>query len=212
MDGYDPEELQEVIKEEIEELPQRIIDDYVAVLPVEIELGIAFKSRRGMSTRFGFTQEIKSQLHEAMNTSSFALRVRDCDFIANPAFTGNISAVKPSATDSELCNKTAQINLDFIKPLLEPAIKSAFTDRLSMAAINDYVPLTPVDYSFEMLCAGLQPRQPQFSIERLKASEPEAMAVVRVELDPSPKSLDSFCDDEWHGGNVDPRRLRFDQL
>jgi hypothetical protein len=36
------------------------------------------------------------------------------------------------------------------------------------------------------------------------------MAVVRMELDPSPVSLDSFCDDEWHSGNVDPRKLRFD--
>ena len=34
VDGLDEEEVQEAIKEEIEELPRRIIDPHVAVLPV----------------------------------------------------------------------------------------------------------------------------------------------------------------------------------
>ena len=61
----------------------------------------------------------------------------------------------PNETDSEICNKTAEINANFVKPILEPTVKNAFIDRLSMAAKNEYIPMMPIDYSFETLCAGL---------------------------------------------------------
>jgi hypothetical protein len=55
VDGLDEGEVEEAIKEEISELPPPDIGDYMAVLPVDVEFQFIYDSRRGMSTRFGFT-------------------------------------------------------------------------------------------------------------------------------------------------------------
>ena len=38
------------------------------------------------------------------------------------------------------------------------------------------------------------------------------MAVLRMGFDPNPMNIDSFCESDWQIGNIDPRKLRFDQL
>ena len=63
VDGLDDEEIEEAIKEEIAELEKRDVDDYYAVLPIDIEIAFVYKNRRGMSTRFGYTQEFKTFLY-----------------------------------------------------------------------------------------------------------------------------------------------------
>lgn len=36
-----------------------------------------------------------------------------------------------------------------------------------MAARNDYFPIPAIDYSFQLLCSGLEMKQPQFGFEQI---------------------------------------------
>ena len=38
------------------------------------------------------------------------------------------------------------------------------------------------------------------------------MMVMRIGFDKSPLNIDELCDSEFHDSNVDPRKLRYDQL
>ena len=56
------------------ELPE--IDDYLIIQPVEFEIRFLYNQRRGMSTRFGFTQEIKTKAIDG--DDYFNITLKDC--------------------------------------------------------------------------------------------------------------------------------------
>jgi hypothetical protein len=95
---------------------------------------------------------------------------------------------------------------------LEPFVIDHITERMSMAARNDYTPYAPIDYSYGMLCAGVEARQPQFLIERINPDLPAAQLVLKMEFSQNPLDMKSFCDEEEHRMMVDPRKLRHDQV
>lgn len=92
------------------EMPE--IDDYLIILPVEFELRFLYQQRRGMSTIFGFTQEVKTKTIEG--DDYFNITVKDCFLTPNPKYNGTLGEV-PQYIDSEVCNKTEAINVKHLK-------------------------------------------------------------------------------------------------
>ena len=74
-----------------------------------------------------------------------------------------------------------------------------------MAAKNEFNPFGPIDYSFQLLCAGIEIKQPQFALgdETLQMS---------VEMNPDPMNIDAFCDSEVHLKEIDPDLLKQERL
>ena len=114
---------------------------------MEIEVQIEYKQRKGVSTRFGFGQEIK------MNVKEFKIR-------------GEYSG-------------------------MEEEIMELISKRQSMAAKNEFNPYGPIDYSFQLLCAGIEVKQPQFSIQ-------DNRFVMDVQMRDKPLNIDYYCDSEKH--------------
>lgn len=176
-----------------------------------------------MSTRFGFTQEIKTPLYSkdspfydanALDGAApgLAIRARPCELVPNPSFNGTVNPNPPTDIDSELCNRTADLNSKFFMRVLEPAVKAVVTERMSLAAKNDYIPYAPIGYSFPALCAGWEPRQPQFHIEHTGGGNNEARFVLQMPFSKKVVDMKAFCDDDEHRLGFDPRKLRNDQV
>jgi len=103
-DGFDEDDLDEG------EMPE--IDDHLIIQPVEFEIRFLYKQRRGMSTRFGFTQEIKTKAIDG--DDYFNITLKDCFLTPNPKYNETLGEA-PKYIDSEVCNKTKEINVKHLK-------------------------------------------------------------------------------------------------
>jgi hypothetical protein len=201
---HDEEDDEEEDDYEEGEMPE--IDDYLIIQPVEFEIRFLYQQRRGMSTRFGFTQEIKTKAIE--DDEYFNITLKDCFLTPNPKYNETLGEV-PKYIDSEVCNKTEEINIKHLKAQLRPEIEKAFKLRESMAARNDYFPVGAVDYSFQLLCAGLEMKQPQFGFEQIEKGKNDSRMVLRVPFNYKALDIGAFCDTyEPHMAQVDPRQIR----
>ena len=78
--------------------------------------------------------------------------------------------------------------------------------RESMAARNDYFPVGAIDYSFQLLCAGVEIKQPQFDFEQIEKGKTDSRAVLRIPVNRKHLDIGAFCDTyEPHMAQVDPR-------
>lgn len=102
------------------------IDDYFIIMPVEFELRFLYQQRRGMSTIFGFTQEVKTKVMD--NDDFFKISIGECFLTPNPDYNETLGDM-PKYIDSEVCNKTEALNLNHLKAELIPAIEKAFKLR-----------------------------------------------------------------------------------
>ena len=68
-----------------------------------------------------------------------------------------------------------------------------------MSNKNEYNPYGPIDYSFQLLCAGIEIKQPQFSIKNHGSIiGQKGRAVMSVDINEKPMNIDAFCDSETH--------------
>ena len=73
-------------------------------------------------------------------------------------------------------------NLHKLSPwLLVPEIKLLTERRLTLAWINDFTPQASTDYSYHLLCAGIEIKQPQFDVEHI-GSKNESQLVLDIEI------------------------------
>jgi len=78
-----------------------------------------------------------------------------------------------------------------------------------MAARNDYFPVGAIDYSFQLLCAGVEIKQPQFDFEQIEKGKTDSRAVLRIPVNRKHLDIGAFCDTyEPHMAQVDPRQIK----
>lgn len=140
--------------------------------------------------------------------------MKDCEFVANPVQPPTEDededddddfdeddmkkpkTLKISPVSQLLCSMketvNSKVNGEF-NDKLKQLIRENVAEYMSDAVKNDWFYFMEIDYNFQLLCSGIELRQPIARFEN-------GRKILSVGLNKKPLRIDEYCDNMWQEG------------